>query len=520
MGFFDTIKSSIGSSWLDLLVYVAILFVFVIGLIKCIFPVMNTRRLIQRAIRNIRAGDSARHSWQEDDFLGKGVLSAHWSEYLNNLFFADGVYHNASNVEDYINEETVIYGPGRGSFSEAVPSLMVSLGFLGTLLGLTKGLSGFSLNDSEAAMSSIVTLIPGMRYAFMTSIFGVIGSIAFTLLTRAVHGSTQHTLRVFYGAMSRYAGVLSVDPMTQVAIYQQEQTALIRKISNDLSGRFADDLGKAVEEAVEPLQQSFRNFVSVNTKEQMRFLDAVATRFVEHMDDALNGELKHFSKVLQETASYQEETFAAVKSGMRETERMLGDMQEVAGIADDMVRKNSEYIRALNDTQKQAAEAYGRMASYAEQMDLVARQQNTYLKTVNAMQADVTRSVEQMTGAVANFTRDFAEENANASDGMLKAAAELRTTGAHLEAVNRDFSESINRELKSTLDAYQDYVNQFTKRVDYLAKNISDSVAKLPRAVDKTSGTFLDQMDQLNATLADAQNALQDAVDRLYGENR
>ena len=31
---------------------------------------------------------------------------------------------------------------------------------------------------------SIVTLIPGMRYAFMTSIVGVVGSITFTLITR------------------------------------------------------------------------------------------------------------------------------------------------------------------------------------------------------------------------------------------------------------------------------------------------------------------------------------------------
>ena len=58
---------------------------------------------------------------------------------MNNLFFADGVYHNASNVEDYINEDTAIYGPGRISFAEAIPGLMVSLGFLGTLIGLTTG---------------------------------------------------------------------------------------------------------------------------------------------------------------------------------------------------------------------------------------------------------------------------------------------------------------------------------------------------------------------------------------------
>jgi hypothetical protein len=29
-------------------------------------------------------------AWQEETFSGRGVLYAHWTEYLNNLFFADG----------------------------------------------------------------------------------------------------------------------------------------------------------------------------------------------------------------------------------------------------------------------------------------------------------------------------------------------------------------------------------------------------------------------------------------------
>ena len=179
----------------SLVIYVAIVVLFIVGLVRCVFPVMRTRGLIRRATRTIRAGGDKKYAWQEDAFLGKGVLFAHWSDYLNNLFFADGRYHNASNVEDYINEETVMYGPGRASFADALPGLMTSLGFLGTLIGLAQGLSGFNMSDSAAVQQSIVTLIPGMRYAFTTSIFGVVGSVLFTLITRAVYGSSEHTLK-------------------------------------------------------------------------------------------------------------------------------------------------------------------------------------------------------------------------------------------------------------------------------------------------------------------------------------
>ena len=113
----DFIKAALGlaGSLSNVIVYIVIIAVFIIGLIYCIAPVLSNRGQLRRGIRTIKAGGKGKRSWQEDEFFGKGPLMSHWSAYLNNLFFADGSYHNASNVEDFINEETVIYGPGRRS---------------------------------------------------------------------------------------------------------------------------------------------------------------------------------------------------------------------------------------------------------------------------------------------------------------------------------------------------------------------------------------------------------------------
>ena len=122
----EAIRTMLGSSSIsDIAIYAVIVIVFIIGLILCIAPVIGTRNHLRRAIRDLRAGEKSKRSWQENNLLGRGSLMAHWSAYMNNLFFADGVYHNASNVEDFINEDTVIYGPGRSAFADAVPSLLV-----------------------------------------------------------------------------------------------------------------------------------------------------------------------------------------------------------------------------------------------------------------------------------------------------------------------------------------------------------------------------------------------------------
>ena len=369
MNFFQSFFQNALSGVSNLVVYIAIVVLFVVGLVRCIAPVVHTRNTLRRAIRSIRSDGDKKYAWQQDDFLGKGTLYPHWSEYLNNLFFADGVYHNASNVEDYINEETVMYGPGRASFAESLPGLMTSLGFLGTLIGLAQGLSGFNMSDSAAVQQSIVTLIPGMRYAFTTSIFGVVGSVLFTLITRAVYGSSEHTLKAFYGAMSRHAGVLSVDPMTQIAIYQQEQTALIQTMAKDLNGTFTENMAAAVHDAIDPLNQSFKNFVNVSTKEQMRFMDAVMQRFADRLDETMRGRLQRFGEVLDETSRQQQESCVVVRASLAGAKNALEDLQKMQALSRETLAGMSEYVRRLNESSLQTNDTLQRMSGAVEQME-------------------------------------------------------------------------------------------------------------------------------------------------------
>ena len=501
----------------NIVIYAAIVALFVLGLVRCVFPVTRTRGLIRKAIRSIRAGGDKKYAWQEDDFLGKGALFAHWSDYLNNLFFADGRYHNASNVEDYINEETVIYGPGRVSFAEALPGLLTSLGFLGTLIGLARGLSGFSMTDSAAVQDSIVTLIPGMRYAFMTSIFGVVGSVLFTLITRAVYGSTQHTLTQFYSAMSRHAGVLSVDPMTQIAIYQQEQTALIKTMAKDLNGKFTETMADTITKSLDPMHQTMKGFVNGISKEQARLIDVVLARFIDRLNDSLNGSLKRFGQVLDETSTLQRESSETVRQSLSDAANVFQDLTALQRTIQELLDGVSGYVEQLNATRQQADDAYQRVNATLEQMEIVARQENGYLKEVSAMQADVARSTNQLSEKLDQLSERFVKNTERATAALQRASTELAGAGDKLAGVHADAVRAVQDELNTTLDAYRDYVNQFTQRVDYLSSSIAGALEHMPDAVNDASNRFLDQVDALTDTLEQAQRAIDASVERMYG---
>ena len=66
------------------------------------------------------------------------------------------------------------------AFRQITPNMLTSLGILGTFVGIVLGLSDLELSDRELMQQGIQTLIEGMGTAFITSVAGILGSIAVT----------------------------------------------------------------------------------------------------------------------------------------------------------------------------------------------------------------------------------------------------------------------------------------------------------------------------------------------------
>lgn len=500
-------------------VYLAIAILFVVAMIKCVAPVATTRGLLRRAVRQIKKGEHSRRSWQEEDFLGKGVLYPHWKEYLNNLFFADGEFHNPSNVEDFINEETVIEGPGRSQFADAAPGLMVSLGFLGTLIGMTTGLSGFDMQDSEAVMASIRQLLPGVRYAFTTSIVGVIASIVTTLIVRVIHGSALRALTSFYSAMNEYAGVVSVEPMTQIAIYQQEQTALIARMAENLSGDLAEKMGKGIAAAIsksyQGLQSSLDEFMSFATREQMRGLDMVIQRFMQQMNASVNGQFEQLARTLEETDRNQAKLNDYVRQAIEGLSQVSHNVVQAAQLSGAFTGKLDQYLDTLNAAAGQAQEGQDRMASSVEHLEIVARQYNNYLQSVGRLQSEVTGALEHFQDTAQKFMDAFSTSAQSTAQSMGEAALSLRQSGEVLASNHKALVGGISKDIDQTYNAFFKSTNELVEHMGWVIDDVKSTIDRLPDTMDGAADLYARQADRLTDALRRAQAALDEAVDRL-----
>ncbi|MDO4741460.1 MAG: MotA/TolQ/ExbB proton channel family protein [Eubacteriales bacterium] len=493
---------------INITVYIGILALLLLSFIKCVLPVWRTRALLRRAIRNIKAGEKSKRSWQEDTFLGKGALYPHWSEYLDNLFFADGEYHNASNVEDYINEETVISQPGRSALSAAAPGLMVSLGFLGTLLGITQGLAGFSMDNSEAVMQAIRTLIPGMKYAFTTSVVGVVCSILFTVCTSVVNGAARNTLSDFYAAMHNNAGVLTVDPLNQIAIYQQEQTAQIQAIAADITGAMTQRMADVLQNTVEPVRQTLDSFCRYTTRQQTQALDTVLSRFLDRMDESLHGQFKNLSVCIHETVDWQRKTQQNVEEMLGSFERATRDVAEIQRATDGILSRFEEYISKLSAAQGLSEEAYQRIASNVGQMEIVSSQQTATLQAIAKLQGELSRAVAEQRAATEEQTRSIAGTLGAIEQDLKLSADTLRGSGEALVESHKAFVSGVNEDLEKTYNAFFADIGETTRQLDRLVHDVQLTIERLPDVLDAASNLFADQGDRLTGAIKELRQTI------------
>ena len=479
MKLWESIKGWMGSGF-SVFVYIAIVLLFIIGIVKCIVPVARNRKLLLRAIKNIKKGDKAHRSWQEDKFLGRGSLLPHWSEYLNNLFFADGEYHNPSSVEDYINEETVIEEPGRVRLGEALPGVLVSLGFLGTLMGLSVALSGMGAATASEVADSMTTLLSSMKYAFVTSIFGVVASVTFTLLTRAVNGAAQRTLLAFYNAMSRCAGVVSVDPMTQIAIYQQEQSSMLKQLTDAIGG---ENIKAILVDVISPLTKAIEKTVNFTCEQQQSLMQGVADAYIAKMDEAMHGQFDKLSVTLDETCRYQERTIKSVADSLTaftDAARSLRDIKQQTG---ELFEKYQQLLIRLSNAESTINDDVARIEATEDA-------QNEFLSELSRQQNAVTAATEKLESGSAKLL-------AQSADKLTSAAKQLSDTMQTARGkLQKDMDESLNY--------FEGSMTEIIKRIDRATKQIKDSVSELPAAVEAASGEYIKQLKLLSDTLAAA----------------
>ena len=375
----------------DYLVYSAIAVVTLIGFFKCLLPLWRTTASLRRAISRLQAEagqTTEKPVWQQSGFVGRRLRGT-WLRFLQNAEQLDrrGL---PTNVEDYINDDTVTHGPGNATLAELIPNLLTSLGILGTFMGLSRGLSSLNFADSAKLVEGIPVLLEGMRFAFGTSVAGISCSIVFNMLNRISQGSSYRAIDDFVTSFTQLAMSRPLDNDVQMIILNQDRNYMLQGINDTLVDRLADNVGRSITRAMTPVSDSMDRFIIGATRNQIDGVNRIVARFLDEMDRSLGNQFSAMSTAMDAVTQNQiiaaRQTGETVSSaqGIVENARML---QEMTG---HILDKFDAYMNGINQVREHDENYEKRVAELLNRM----QQQN---KDLSVLIGDLGTKISSLT---------------------------------------------------------------------------------------------------------------------------
>ena len=305
------------------------------------------------------------------DLFTTTSLAEQMEQYCDNIYYME---LNPSDkcridIDEYINH-SLLHHQGRVSLCEHTASGLTALGLLGTFLGMAFGLTSFSKNHSEEIINGISGLFEGMDLAFLTSIWGIILSLALGTALRIVLSSAESNLELF---LERFRSnvmrnqseaalneiikhIISIESGLNTA--NEIQVSTLNKTANEFAVKLNNILGKQISF----LQSSIEDM----SKEQRAHAESIKTLTAEMngMSNMLQNVNNSFHPVLTQSSKLSEHIRSAneaLKDGVSEIQNLLSSDADALSMhqktAGDL-RSTCETLKKLTDSvQKQAADS-------------------------------------------------------------------------------------------------------------------------------------------------------------------
>ncbi len=317
--------------------------------------------------------------------------------------------NSPADIGDYIGEyELNNYTHRR--LIEMVPDVLTSLGILGTFIGLVIGLRGFNPVSYEAMASSITSLIDGIKVAFVTSIYGLTLSLAFTYVERGCLTQVSESLDNF------------LDKYYLCAVTPTDATAMNHVLSNQ----------KNQIRAIEGMGQTISQELAVN---QQAVLEKTASWLTETMHRELYSEFAEMRNILRETSRVQKE--------------YAGFLTEATSTLESGVTMaHQETVRTLQKTEKTQSETVSQLQQQQEHLTEFVEYVSKAMESMANISVRYDQALKEMTTQIEAMAQ-LAESSAQSA---ARAEAAAKDAGVPRVVNHVDDIEELTERLDQMID--------------------------------------------------------------------
>ncbi|GMU47758.1 MAG: hypothetical protein AMXMBFR26_25400 [Porticoccaceae bacterium] len=437
---------------------------------------------------------------------------------------------------------------GQG-FAHYAPTLLTTLGILGTFVGIVIGLLGFDVGDIDGSMGP---LLEGLKTAFITSLVGMLLAIVFKAIDSAEilirHVNTEQPrdvgpeqiyseMRAQREAIEKLARAISGDEeatlVTQIQKFRtqahddaseltkllntqaQFQASLSRSASKQAErfDTFAADLWKKLDQFAEMLSKSA-------TEQVINALKEVITDFNRNLTEQFGDNFKKLNEAVEKLVAWQEayreqlaqmidqytqgvraitQTEASVAHISEESKQIPVTMAELKTVLDTTQHQIGElerHLEAFRDMRDRAVEAVPQIQA---QMDLMVRDVSTAVKDAGEQIMTASQVVNQ---AIVEGAKEFQDQVYRTNEGLVSASDDLAKN-----------SERIREQLEGVVSEINGHVRNMLAEITDNSKAINNNLVNANKDLETNiKEVQLQVMDSINTVAKRLETAIEEVV--------
>lgn len=446
----------------------------------------------------------------------------------------------------------------------SAPTILTTVGVLGTFLGITIGLANFDFSTHKTIEASIPSLLSGLKMAFLTSILGIFASIIMRIVIERAKYKDQegpeevssqdiyNLLREQCDSMNGVRAVISGDQdaslITQIQKMRNDMNDGIRSIERSIAGDSEDSISNKLtsinsnlSKSTDEIKAEFRDFSSklseMATQHIIEALKEVIRNFNENLNEQFGDNFKQLNQAVEKLVTWQEEyrqqmidtkaaldsSVEAMSSGAESLESIRNDAQaipptmktleEVLEVLGTELTDLQESIESFGQIKDKAEEALPAISKNIEEITGMVNQTVEEGSNLHKKFVDETIDlVDWVTTYLKDTANDISDKNKQMSDIMTQAAEDVQKSVNSVQEQSKEVVEDLGNSFKESTSKINDQIREVLESQAQEVNKLSESLRQEMQKANKEREESLNQ--EINEIAKKMDEALQQEMQR------
>lgn len=434
--------------------------------------------------------------------------------------------NTSCDIQSFINEDSIENHVHR-NLLEMIPDILTSLGILGTFVGLVMGLREFDPSGYTQMADSIAPLINGIKVAFITSIYGISLSLAFSFNLRSELSNLSTLLEDFLDAY--YLNIrppYEVDSLSMLLDNQKSQESMQQEMNSLFVHQMVQSFEQVLTPAFNRMTDGLTQVVDTFTEKQQQAVAGICETVVSEMRKELADDVKQIEKTVAALDQAQHSSIDFLNSSMKQMQGMLDTIQSQMTCVDEhtaltLNQLEAHTSQALDQLKTHTSQTFEQLETHTsqalDQLQTHTSQALDQLEThtsqaFEGLEIHTTQILEKLDSCTAlslNQIREGTDQSlSQMREGMAQSLTQMNEGMAQsLTQMNENTAQTLTqinnysaRSLTQLADAQQENTRisqeQKASYQDYI-RLMCESVAHLSRIWDENSQHMLKYTDEI-----------------------